>query len=213
MHIGGAENPEEDDPVERAADDEFSCLFRRSLDGDRAATDQTIALLYDRLRAHALSVLRRYPMVQTISATAVANEVYLKLSSSGALHARSEEHFFAIAARAAKQVVVDYCKYKTAGFRGGEWTRVFIDPARLEKGLDGADANDLHEALAALEAEDPDLHRVAMLRLFTDKTLEDIAAMMGTTRSAIDHRWRAGRAWLHDRLGDSGGGSAHVSPR
>ena len=167
--------------------------------GDRTAMDRLFAALYDELRSLARRQLGRRSD-STLSTTAMVHEVYLKFSRASKLAAGDRHHFFSLAARAMRQVLVDHVRRRAADRRP--------DPARAQS-LDGLEipvAVPLEEllsietALVRLERVDPQLGRLVELRVFAGLTLEEIAPLAEVSVSTLKRDWRKARAFLHREL-------------
>ncbi len=134
---------------------------------------------------------------ETLNTTSLVHEAYLKLSSAHTLEIRSRAHFFAVAARAMRQILVDAARARMAQKRGGGQTpwvtfdeSVHLNPMRPSQLIA------LDEALARLEASDPRRAQVVEQRLFAGLTSEETAQLLGVSKPTVDRDWRAARAWL-----------------
>jgi RNA polymerase sigma factor (TIGR02999 family) len=133
----------------------------------------------------------------TLNTTALVHEAYLKLSSAHSLGIRSRAHFFALAARAMRQILVDTARAQMAQKRGGgalPW--VTLDESFQAQPLRPSQFIALDEALARLEAADPRRAQVVEHRLFGGLTSEETAQLLGVSKPTVDRDWRAARAWL-----------------
>ena len=178
-------------------------LLARVRDGDPAALDALVAGLYDELRAVAHRQRVRAGARDTVNTTAVVHEAYAKLAGrADALDLSDRDHFVRVAARAMRDVVVDYARAQAADKRGGDGR-----PATLDE-VAGA-AVDLHEALSVdaaldrLAALDADAARIAELRYFAGLTNEEAAQALGVSVATVKRRWAVGRAWLARQLAES----------
>jgi RNA polymerase sigma factor (TIGR02999 family) len=178
---------------------EVTRLLAELAAGDRSAVDRLFAALYDELRELARRQLGRRSE-STLSTTAMVHEVYLKFTRASELAAGDRHHFFSLAARAMRQVLVDHVRRRTADRRP--------DPAR-GRPLDGLEipvAAPLEEllaietALVRLERADPGLGRLVELRVFGGLTLEEIAPLAAVSVSTLKRDWRKARAFLYREL-------------
>jgi RNA polymerase sigma factor (TIGR02999 family) len=169
--------------------------------GDPHAAEQLLPLVYDELRKLAAQKLAREPPGQTLQATALVHEAYLKLVRADALRSwNGRVHFFAAAAEAMRRILIDHARGKHRARRGGRMKRVELpDIAALaETGADELLA--LDEALTRLQAADPRRAELVRLRYFAGLTLEQAAELLGISRATADRHWAFARAWLYDAL-------------
>lgn len=170
--------------------------------GDRGASNVVFELVYDELRALAASMFRGSDPAATLQPTAVVHEVFVRLvGRDQPLNGR--EHFFALAARAMRQVLVDAARRKKTDKRGGGWKRVSLDPSTplSSEDDDGAPTIDqLDAALSALEREDERRARVVELRYFGGLTVPEAARVLGVSERTVKSDWRFARAWLRAEL-------------
>ena len=186
--------------------------------GDSHAAEQLLPLVYDELRKLAAQRLAEEKPGQTLQATALVHEAYLRLvvptkasaSKEGAKEVRwdSRGHFFAAAAEAMRRILLNRARDKKRAKRGGERRRVDLD--HIEIALDTNDEQliALDEALTRLAAEDPDAARLVNLRFFAGVTLKDAAASLGLALRTAERQWAYARAWLYARLREDDGQSA-----
>ena len=169
-------------------------------DGDRGALDQVLSTLYQELHSMARRQLSgQYG--QTLDATALVHEAYLKLIGRREAQFDDRAHFFAYAASAMRSVVVDYARQRMAQKRGGDLHRVTDLPEDIEGGLRlDEDMLGLDTALTQLAAVDERLARVVELRYFAGLTLEQTAQILGLTRRTVDRDWRFARAFLKSEI-------------
>ena len=169
--------------------------------GDEAARDELIPLVYESLRRIARHHLRGERPSHTLQTTALINEAYLKLIEQS-VSWQSRAHFFGIAARLMRQIMVDYARARLRLKRGGDRERISL--AAAEEGHEqSADLLALDEALESLDQVDPERGRIVELRFFGGVTLEETAQVMGVSTPTVERGWRAARAWLQTELADS----------
>ena len=173
---------------------------------DSEQADELLALVYDELRQIAARQMRRERREGlTLQPTALVHEAYLRLASGRPVQWEGRAHFFRIAARAMRQVLVDQARRRRAGKRGGAWKRVTLDSGLVADREQGCDVLDLDEALGRLGAMDPRLERLIELRFFGGLTVDEAAATLGVSPRKAASDWVAARLWLHREL--AGGSS------
>ncbi len=173
-------------------------------DGDRAAFDQLVPMLYDDLRKVARAQLRRGRPGATLDTTVLVHELYLKMADQQRLDARDRGHFLAISAHAMRQVIADYARRRTAAKRGGD-----SDPVPLDEAPEIADREarwllDVDQALERLAGRDERMAKVVECRFFAGFNEEETAAALDTSVRTVQRDWMRARAWLKEELGGGG---------
>ncbi len=169
--------------------------------GDHEALSRVLPHVYDELRALAAQQLRRESPGHTLQPTALVHEAFLRLCGRVEVHVEARGQFFAIAAQAMRRVLVDHARKRLAGKRGSGGPRLSITAAEeLVASSPAVDVADLDQALERLEAVDPRQVRIVELKFFAGLGLEEIAAVLGVSRSTVRDDWRMARAWLRDEL-------------
>jgi RNA polymerase sigma factor (TIGR02999 family) len=169
--------------------------------GDPRAAAQLLPLVYDELRRLAAQRLAQEKPGQTLQATALVHEAYLRLVDNDAPQQwNSRGHFFAAAAEAMRRILVEHARRKQADKHGGGRSRADLpeDLAAPEVRPDELVA--LDEALTRLEGHDPDAARLVKLRYFAGLSHQEAAEALGVSRGAADRLWALGRAWLFRQL-------------
>ncbi len=165
--------------------------------GDRAAAAELLPLVYDELRRIAAARLAQEKPGQTLDATALVHEAYLRLVGEvddAAWAGRT--HFLAAAAQAMRNILVDNARRKQRLRHGGGRRRVELDDAVPAPPVDGEDLLALHEALERLAAQDPEAAAVVQLRSFAGLSVEEAARALGMSRANAYRHWTFARAWL-----------------
>jgi RNA polymerase sigma factor (TIGR02999 family) len=176
-------------------------------DGDPKASEQLLPLVYDELRRLAAQKLAQERPGQTLQATGLVHEAYLRLVDVEQAQGWSGRgHFFAAAAEAMRRILVDAARRKRTRKHGGDRRRVELPdlpavPEVADERLLALDA-----ALTRLAAEDPVAARVVELRHFAGLSIEDAAATLGLSRAAAYRHWTYARAWLRDAVSGAGPG-------
>jgi RNA polymerase sigma factor (TIGR02999 family) len=169
--------------------------------GDPHAAEQLLSLVYDELRQLAAQRLAQEKSGQTLQATALVHEAYLRLvDTDQAQQWNSRGHFFAAAAEAMRRILVEQARRKGRQKRGGDWRR--WDVQFSEPAAEGPDVDlvAVDEALTELAREHPEKAELVKLRYFAGMTLAEAAAALGISTATADRRWRYARAWLTRRL-------------
>jgi RNA polymerase sigma factor (TIGR02999 family) len=168
--------------------------------GSRSAAGRLFPLVYEELRRLARGQLRREHGNHTLQPTALVHEAYLKLAGSGPERWRDRAHFFGIAARAMRQVLVDHARRRMAEKRGGQWERTTLAEGQYGIAATLEDIVALDAALDRLDAVDPRLRQVVEHRHFAGLADREIAEVMGVTERTVQRDWVRARAWLYKEL-------------
>ena len=169
--------------------------------GDPHAAEQLLPLVYEELRKLAAQRLAREAPGQTLEATALVHEAYLRLvDTEQAQHWNSRGHFFAAAAEAMRRILVNRARDKGRQKRGGGWQRLDLD--RIAVGAPTSDDELLavEEALQGLEQQNRPCAELVKLRFFAGLTMEEAAAALGIAPRTAQRYWAFARAWLYDAL-------------
>ena len=170
--------------------------------GDTHAAAQLLPLVYDELRKLAARKLTQEKPGQTLDATALVHEAYLRLVGPGAeAHWDNRRHFFAAAAEAMRRILVENARRKQTDKRGGGWQRRDLDADAIVAPEPNVDLLALDAALHRLADQDPLKARLVELRYFAGLTGEQAAAVLGISASSVDRQWVYTRAWLRRELG------------
>jgi RNA polymerase sigma factor (TIGR02999 family) len=169
--------------------------------GDPTASERLLPLVYEELRRLAAQKLAQENPGQTLQATALVHEAYLRLvGDRGPKRWDSRGHFFAAAAEAMRRILVENARRKGRRKRGGEWQRQDIQVHEPAFQGPAADVLAVDEALSQLACEHPEKAELVKLRYFAGLTLTEAAAALGVSTATADRRWRYARAWLSRRL-------------
>jgi RNA polymerase sigma factor (TIGR02999 family) len=169
--------------------------------GDQQALNQLVPLVYDRLRAMAHARLAGQKAGLSLNTTGLVHEAYLRLVDQSRAEWRDRSHFFAVAAKAMRQIVVDRARRRSAGKRGGGVRPAFLD--EVEPGVDARTEEILaiDEALAQLGALSQRMVKMVELRFFAGLSIEETAEVLGLDSRTVNRDWRAARALLYRALG------------
>jgi RNA polymerase sigma factor (TIGR02999 family) len=169
--------------------------------GDPSAAEQLLPLVYEELRKLAAAKLVQEKPGQTLQATALVHEAYLRLVDVEKVqHWESRGHFFAAAAVAMRRMLVEQARRKKRLKRGGDGQRVPLEKIELAYGFPSDDLLGLNEAISRLELESPEKSRVVQLRFFVGMTHEEVAAVLGISGVTARRHWRYARAWLRREM-------------
>jgi RNA polymerase sigma factor (TIGR02999 family) len=169
--------------------------------GDPHAAEQLLPLVYNELRQLAAQKLAMELPGQTLQATALVHEAYLRLVDvEQAQQWNSRGHFFAAAAEAMRRILVDQARRKQADKHGGQCMRVDLPEDLPAPEARAEDLVALDEALSRLERHDPAAARLVKLRYFAGLSHQEAALALGINRGAADRLWALGRAWLFRQL-------------
>lgn len=173
--------------------------------GAPEAEEALMPHLYAELRRIAEACMRDQRPNHTLQPTALVSEAYLKLFQRSEADWNDRKHFFALAARAMRQLLVDHARSRGRVKRGGGAEAVTLDVAVAAAGGIDHDVLDLDEALCELAELDEQQARVVELRTFAGLEMAQIAEVLGVSLSTVEREWRASRAWLGVRLGGGAG--------
>jgi RNA polymerase sigma factor (TIGR02999 family) len=182
---------------------EVTRLIQAARASDRAATDQLLALVYDQLRSIAQQRISEEPAGQTLQATALVHEAYLRLvGSHGGQNGQWENvgHFFSAAAEAMRRILIDRARSRGALKRGRHPHRLRLDQDPLLDDDSTAELLDLDDALLKLAAQDATKADLVKLRFFAGLTLEEAASTLGISPATADRHWSYARAWLYREM-------------
>lgn len=190
---------------------QITALLTRTSLGDREAASDLLPLVYEELRKLARRRLARLPSNQTLQATALVHEAYMRLVGKQDPGWDGRGHFFAAAAQSMRNIVVERARRRGRLKHGAEHKRVEFDAALLESPSAGVDLLALDDALRRLEALDKRKSDIVTLRYFAGMTIEEIAALYEVSARTVEREWRFIRAWLQRELGLDAG-TASVDP-
>lgn len=192
--------PDAPDPDLSPAPD-LTLLLNRMRQGDRDAGNQAAAMVYHELHRIASREMRRERAGHVLQTTALVNEAYLRLAGrTQSLQIQDRAHFFALAARQMRRVLVDYARSQHAQHRGGGAPPVDLDRVSLGTSQKNLDLLMLNECLDELERLDPRAAHVVELRYFGGYTDNEVVEAVGASLSTIRRDWEFARSWLFDRM-------------
>ncbi|MEZ6153820.1 MAG: ECF-type sigma factor [Pirellulaceae bacterium] len=171
--------------------------------GDPSAAEKLLPLVYDELRKLAAAKLSHEKPGQTLQATALVHEAYLRMvGTSTEQHWNNRGHFFGAAAEAMRRILINHARDKATLKRGGDWQRMSLDTIVIPGAADPAKLvafNDIFDQLVEL---DPQAGEVAKLRIFAGLTVAEIAEVLNVGARTVDRLWAFARAWLRTQIDD-----------
>lgn len=163
---------------------------------------QLFEIVYGEMRRLAGSILRGQRANHTLQATALVHEAYLRLVDKDVLDYRDRQHFFRVAARAMRHILIDYARRRSAEKRGGGADRVTLDEALGLAHDADLQAIELDRALEALSQEDPRAAQVVELRVFAGLSVNEVSEILGVSPRTVDGDWALARMWLNRALAE-----------
>ena len=187
-----------DDPS--VSPDRVTQLLQQWSHGDDSALAELTPLVYEELRRLAHHYMKGERPDHTLQTTALVNEAYLRLADQTAPDWQSRAHFFAVAARAMRHILVSYARSNRAQKRGGGGARIELDESAILSPEQSKEIVDLHEALERLGALDSRKARVVELKYFGGLNYDEIAEVLKIARMTVRRDWEFARLWLYTEL-------------
>lgn len=181
-----------------SASQEITQLLIRAKDGDSSALDDLLPLVYRELYDLA-RMQRRRTSSETLNTTALVHEAYEKIARQDAGW-NDKAHFFRVAAKAMRDIIVDYARKQSAAKRGGDAIDLSLEDIQLVAPERAEEVVVLDEALNRLSELDARQSEVVQLRYFVGLTIEETADVLGLSTATIKREWTAARAWLHQEI-------------
>ena len=179
---------------------EVTQLLTAAEQGDSAAAERLLPLVYDELRRLAAQKLAQEAPGQTLQATALVHEAYLRLIGDPDRRWDGARHFFLAAAQAMRRILIDNARRKQAARHGGGWRRVDVDQVQIATKMLPDELLLVDEALEGLRAADPEAAELIQLRFYSGLDHQQAAEALGITRRAADRLYAFARAWLFREL-------------
>ena len=172
--------------------------------GERAALDKLLPLVYEELRRLAHRYMAGERADHTLQTTALVNEAYLRLIDIKQVQWENRAHFFALSAQLMRRILVEFARARGSGKRGGGVQKVSLDEALIGSPEPGQDLVALDDALTAMAAVDPRQSKVVELRFFGGLTVEETAEALHVSTQTVLRDWRLAKAWLRREMRKSG---------
>ncbi|GJM25100.1 MAG: DNA-directed RNA polymerase sigma-70 factor [Phycisphaerae bacterium] len=184
------------------SENDITQLLRAAASGERGDMDALMAAIYDDLRRLAVSHMSSERHDHTLQPTALVHEAYMKLVGQHSTDWADRLHFFSVASRIIRRILIDHARERRAQKRGGAADRLSMDAIDTPFEDRGIDLIALDEALKDLAQIDERQARIVELRFFGGCTIEEVAKLLEAGRRTIDRDWMAAKAWLYCRLAD-----------
>lgn len=197
-------DPSDHADVPAPSAEEITTLLAAAGAGDRGASDRLFEAVYAELRRIARRQRAAAAPSATLSTTALVHEAYLKLSGDARWTVEDRRHFFALAARAMRHVLVDHVRRRGRLKRGGGALALDIEAEEIAAPDRADELVALDEALDRLESVEPELARLVEWRFFAGLSVEEIAELVGVSDRTVKRRWRSARAFLYQDLAAQG---------
>jgi len=168
--------------------------------GDPKAAEELLPLVYDQLRRLAAHKMAREHPGQTLQATALVHEAWIRLAGSDRQHWVGRTHFFGAAAEAMRRILIDKARRRAALKRGEGLAPAELDESQIELGAPADEILAVHEAIDELAAQEPVSAQVVKLRYFVGMSMPEIAEAMEVSLSTVERHWAFARAWLRQAI-------------
>lgn len=181
---------------------EFTQMLARARSGDDSAVHALLPLIYGEMRALAGGFFRDQGPAHTLQPTALVHEAFLKLVGPSEVEWQSRAHFFAVAAKAMRQILTDHARRRRAQKRGGEHDRITLSGLSTPVASSAFELVAFEEAIDRLSKLDERQGRIVELRFLGGLTVEEVGEVMELSVSTVEREWRMARAWLRRELSD-----------
>jgi RNA polymerase sigma factor (TIGR02999 family) len=189
----------------RPAPEEVSQLLKEWSNGDEAALDKMMPIVYQELRRLAHHYMRRERPGHTLQTTALVNEAYLRLANYKKMRWQSRAHFFAVAAQVMRRILVEQARSKNFAKRGGGAQTISLDETAVISAGRSAEVIAVDDALTELESWDPRKGKIVELRFFGGLSIEETAQVLKVSPTTVQREWRSAKAWLYRAISEGGG--------
>ncbi len=179
---------------------DITSLLHAAASGDRRELDALMSAVYQDMRRLAMSHMDNERRNHTLQPTALVHEAYVKLLDQHRTDWKDRLHFFSIASRIIRRILIDHARATAAAKRGGSITRVSIGDYDVAAPARDVDLLALDEAMGELAQLDEQQARIVELRYFGGCTIDEIAELLSLGKRTVDRQWHAAKAWLFERL-------------
>ncbi|MCB1024073.1 MAG: sigma-70 family RNA polymerase sigma factor [Acidobacteria bacterium] len=181
---------------------DITLILQQVSEGDESAKEHLIAVVYDELKRQARIYLLGERKNHTLQPTALVHETYLRLVNQNKVEWKNRNHFFAIAARLMRRILIDYARSRSAEKRGGSNTRFSLDDKQISTTQRSSALIALDDALERLSAIDPRKARIVEMKFFGGLNESEIAEIEEVSTRTLRREWRIARLWLYRELRD-----------
>jgi RNA polymerase sigma factor (TIGR02999 family) len=178
-------------------------LLARWRAGDRDALDSLMPLVYDELRTVAQHYLRKERPDHTLQSTALVHEAFVRLVGQKPPEWKNRKHFYGVAARLMRQILVDHARAHRAGKRGGDAVKLSLNEGLVGSANKGLDILALDDSLNRLAQINPQQSQIVELRFFSGLSIEDTSEVLGVSPATVKRNWTTARAWLFREMNRS----------
>ena len=190
------------------APEEMSQLLRDWSNGDQAALDKVMPVVYQELHRLAHHYMRKERVGHTLQTTALVNEAYMRLANYKKMRWQSRAHFFGVAAQVMRRILVENARSKNFAKRGGGAEKISLDETAVVSAGRSAEVIAVDDALTELESWDPRKGRIVELRFFGGLSIEETAEVLKVSPTTVQREWRSAKAWLYKAISEGGGVAA-----
>ena len=180
--------------------EEVTELLVKIREGDKSAYDELYPLVYEHLKRIAGFQLSAERANHTLNNTALVHESYLKLINQNDIQWQDRQHFYNVAAKAMRQILIDYARKHLAGKRGGQVRNITLDENLINVDKEAGELLELDEMLKELEKLNERLSRIVELRYFAGLNIDQTAEVLEISTSTVNRDWLKARSWLHQKL-------------
>jgi RNA polymerase sigma factor (TIGR02999 family) len=184
-----------------SSQDDVTALLRAWGEGDLAARDRLVPLLYRELRVRAAARLRREYQRTPLQPTELVHEAYLRLVDQKRAVWQNRSQFLGLASQMMRRILVDRARAQKTSKRSGKWARVTLHPALASTAEAPVEVLDIDAALSKLEAFDKRKSQIVELKFFGGLSLDETATALGLSVATVEREWQAARAWLLKSIG------------
>jgi RNA polymerase sigma factor (TIGR02999 family) len=178
-------------------------LLARWNQGEAAAREALVPLVYEELRRVARKCLAEQRRDHTLQSTALVHEAYLRLVGRTSVHWQDRVHFFAVAARLMRGILVDHARKHSAAKRGGDAVTLVLEEAAVLPKKNEVDLVALDDALSRLAKFDARQSQIVELRFFGGLSIEDVSHVVGISPATVKREWATARLWLHNAMSNT----------
>jgi len=182
------------------SENELTQLLARWKSGEQEAFESLFAAVYEELRKLASGYMRRERPGHTLQTTALVNEAYMRLAPQGTAPGESRLHFFALAAKVMRQILIDHARSRNMAKRGAGAIKLSLDEAVIVSDERAAELVALDDALSELARIDPRQSQIVEMRFFGGLTVDEVAQVLNISSDTVNRDWKVAKAWLYRRI-------------